>query len=203
MREVSTEAARRGRFCGPGRGEVRRAVFARVEADAVAVGVGDPRHPAHARLDRLDENLRALAAAGFDGGRDVVDGEGDARGAVPVPLRVGGAGVAVEAKREWLGGELGPEIVPLVAAFEAEKVLVEGARAAEVLRIIHYEIEGADGDEGFFAGEGFRGEPFAGHGAMRAKGRGEIEPGFGLCAGRERASAREKWGCREGRRVPR
>ena len=48
-----------------------------MQADPVSVGVGNPRHPAHARLDRLDQDLDLAFAAGGDGSRNIVDGEGN------------------------------------------------------------------------------------------------------------------------------
>ena len=92
-----------------------------MKADSVPRGIGDPRHPAHAGLDGRDENLHAPPTALRNGVAHVVDGERDARGALPVPLGADGFREAVEAEREWRGGEFAPELRPLVAAPEAEK----------------------------------------------------------------------------------
>ena len=48
---------------------------------------------------------------------------------------------AVETERQRLGGELTPEIIPLLSALEAKKLLIEGTGPANVFRVIHHEIK--------------------------------------------------------------
>ena len=84
-----------------------------MEADPVARRIGDPRHPADARLDGLDQDLHAALPAFRDRGGNVVHGKCDAWGAEPVPLGADGFRSAIEAEREGLGGEFAPELGPL------------------------------------------------------------------------------------------
>ena len=48
---------------------------------------------------------------------------------------------AIQTKCQWFGGELTPEIVPLLAAFETEKLLIESAGPPNVFRVVHHEID--------------------------------------------------------------
>ena len=48
---------------------------------------------------------------------------------------------AVKTERQRFGGELTPEIIPLVPALEAKEFLIEGTGPANVFRVIHHEIE--------------------------------------------------------------
>ena len=53
---------------------------------------------------------------------------------------------AVETERQRFGGELSPEIIPLVPALEAKKLLIEGTGPANVFRVIHHEIKRPNGN---------------------------------------------------------
>jgi hypothetical protein len=48
---------------------------------------------------------------------------------------------AVERERQRLGGELTPEVIPLLSALEAKNLLIKGTGPADVFGVIHYEIE--------------------------------------------------------------
>jgi hypothetical protein len=48
---------------------------------------------------------------------------------------------AVETESQRFGGELTPEIIPLLPALEAEKILIKGTGPADVFRVIHHEIK--------------------------------------------------------------
>src|SRR5687768_16044651 len=66
----------------------RRPILARVQANPIAVRIRDPRHPAHARLRLLDQDLHTTFAAHGNGFPHVLDGERDAGRAAPVPFLV-------------------------------------------------------------------------------------------------------------------
>ena len=51
----------------------RRPVFARMEANPVAIRIRNPCHPAYPRLDWLDEDLDAVSAANINCSPNVVD----------------------------------------------------------------------------------------------------------------------------------
>jgi len=55
---------------------------------------------------------------------------------------------AVETERQRFGGELTPEIIPLLSALEAKKLLIKGAGPANVFRVIHDEIKRSNGNRG-------------------------------------------------------
>ena len=112
-----------------------------MEANPVAIRILNPCHPAYPRLDWLDENFDAVSAANVDCSPNVVDRKRDARRPAPVPFGMPFMSRAVETKGQRFGGELGPEIIPLVPALEAKKLLIEGTGPANVFRVIHHEIE--------------------------------------------------------------
>lgn len=112
-----------------------------MEANPVSIRIRNPCHPAHARLDRLDEDFHAVPAANVYRSTNVVYRERYARRPAPVPFGMAFMSRAVETKRQRFGGELAPEIIPLLSASEAKKFLIKGAGSANVFRVIHHEIK--------------------------------------------------------------
>ena len=53
---------------------------------------------------------------------------------------------AIETEGQRLGRELAPEIVPLMPAFQAEKLLIKGTGAANAFRVVHHEIKRPNGN---------------------------------------------------------
>ena len=53
---------------------------------------------------------------------------------------------AVETEGQRFGGELTPEIIPLLSALEAKKPLIKGTGPANVFRVIHHEIKRPNGN---------------------------------------------------------
>ncbi len=53
---------------------------------------------------------------------------------------------AVETESQRFGGELTPEIIPLLSALEAKKLLIKGPGPANVFRVIHHEIKRSNGN---------------------------------------------------------
>ena len=119
----------------------RRPVFARMEANPVAIRIRNPCPPAYPCLDWLDENFDAVSAANVDCSPNVVDRERNARRPAPVPFGMAFMSRAVKTERQRFGGELTPEIVPLVPALEAKHLLIEGTSPTNVFGVIHHEIE--------------------------------------------------------------
>jgi len=112
-----------------------------MEANPVAIRIRNPCHPAYPRLDWLDENFDAVSAANVDCSPNVVDRERNARRPAPVPFGMAFMSRAVKTERQRFGGELTPKIIPLLPAFEAEKLLIECTGPADVFGVIHHEIE--------------------------------------------------------------
>src|SRR5262249_285863 len=112
-----------------------------MQADPVPVRIGNPSHPAHAGFDRFDKNFDAPFATKADGPPNIVSRQRDTCRAAPVPLGMALMPSTVETERQRFGGELAPEIVPLVAALEAKKFLIKGTGSPDVLGVVHHEIE--------------------------------------------------------------
>src|SRR5581483_6518017 len=112
-----------------------------MQANPVAIRIRNPCHPAYARLDRLDEDFHAMAAANFYRSTNVIHRQRDASRPAPVPFGMAFMSRAVETEGQRFGGELAPEIIPLLSALETKKLLIKGAGPANVFRVIHHEIE--------------------------------------------------------------
>jgi len=117
-----------------------------MKANPVAIRIRNPCHPAYARLHGFDEDFDALSAADVNRSANVVYRKRDARRPAPVPFGMPFMSRAVETKGQRFGGELGPEIIPLLATFEAKKLLIEGTGPADVFRVIHHEIKRPNGN---------------------------------------------------------
>src|SRR4030095_70245 len=117
-----------------------------MQANPVAIRICNPGHPAYARLDWFDEDFDAMSAANLDRSTNVVHRQRDARRSTPVPFRMPFIPRTVKTKSQRFGGDLTQEIIPLVPAFEAKKLLIEGAGAADVFCVIHHEIKGPNGN---------------------------------------------------------
>src|SRR5947208_14616844 len=117
-----------------------------MEANAVAVRVRNPCHPAYPRLDGLNEYFHAMSAADVNRSANVVYRKRDARRPTPVPFGMTFMSRAVERKRQRFGGEFTPEIIPLLSALEAKKLLIKGTGPAHVFRAIHHEIKRPNGN---------------------------------------------------------
>src|SRR5690242_4954126 len=119
-----------------------------MQANPVTIRIRDPSHPAHAGLNRLDEDFYAMLAANFDCLPNIVYCQRDACRAAPVPFGMAFMPGPVEAKGQRFRGELTPEIIPLMPTFEAEEFLVEGAGPSDVFCVIHHEIDRSNGNCG-------------------------------------------------------
>ncbi len=134
----------------------RRSVLARMQANPVAVGIRDPRQPAHPRFPRLNQDLRAEAAGGGDHRRHLIHRERHARRPLPAPIRPPLRLGPVETERDRLGAKLGPEVVLLPTPLQAEPLPVEGPGPADILGAIRHEIDRANRHRRSAAGSGFR-----------------------------------------------
>ena len=119
-----------------------------MKANPVAVRIRNPCHPANAGFNRFDEDFNAVFSANVNCSADIIYSQRDARRPGPVPFRMVLVSRAIQTKCQWFGGELTPEIIPLPAAFEAEKLLIERAGPPNVFRVIHHEIHRSNRNRG-------------------------------------------------------
>ena len=121
-----------------------------MEANPVAIRVRNPRHPAYTRLDGLDEDFHAVLPANIYRSTNVIHRKRDACRSAPVPFRMAFMFRAVETESQRFSGELTPEIIPLLSALQAKKLLIEGTGPANVSRVIHHEIKRSNGNRSPF-----------------------------------------------------
>ena len=121
-----------------------------MEANPVAIRIRNPRHPAYARLDGLDEDFHAVLPANIYRSTNVIDRQRDAGRPAPVSFGMAFMSRAVETESQWFGGELTPEIIPLLPAPEAKKLPIERSGPANVFRVIHHEIKRSNGNRSPF-----------------------------------------------------
>ena len=117
-----------------------------MQANPIAIWIRDPCHPAYACLDWFDKDFYTFSAANVDRGTNIIHRQRDAGRPTPVPFGMAFMSRSVETEGQRFGGELTPEIIPLMPALEAKKLLIEGTGPADVFRVIHHEIERPNGN---------------------------------------------------------
>src|SRR5258708_5000098 len=132
--------------CAPRSGDrlTGGAILALVEADTVAFGVLNKRHPTNGGFNRIEKHGHLATAALADGGVDVGHSQRNGGRSLPIPIRLLAGPIQAESHR--MGLELGPEIVPFAAGLKSKEALIKGPGFSHVLCAIHHEINGADGD---------------------------------------------------------
>ena len=125
-------------------GSPRGSVFSLMKTNPVPLRVRNKGEPANPGFYRLLQNPNFPRAAGRDSFMDVLNRQRQGGSSLPIP--VWPFTRTIEAKCYRRGSELGPEVVPFAAAFQAEQLLVKLARSSHIPRAIHDKIYGADGD---------------------------------------------------------